>query len=95
MYGLKEYRVHNEYKIHDESQIFSRIHVDQTLCSLSTQIRDNFSSWSDESPVRLVLGPRVPCFLVLFDLMITLQSTETHNITLKNLTLFRLKLCAS
>ena len=31
-------------------------------------------------------------FPVLFDLMMALQSTETHNITLKNLALFRPKL---
>ena len=31
---------------------------------------------------------RVSCFPVLFDLMMALQSTETHNITLKNLVLF-------
>ena len=41
--------------------------------------------------VVLLLGllPGVPCFPVLFDLMMSLRSTETHNITLKNLTLFR------
>ena len=33
-----------------------------------------------------------PIFTLLFDLMMVLQSTETYNITLKNLTLFRPKL---
>ena len=33
-------------------------------------------------------------FPVLFDLMMALQSSETHSITLKNLTLFRPKLFA-
>ena len=32
------------------------------------------------------------CFPVLFDLMMALRSTEAHNITLKNLALFRPKL---
>ena len=35
------------------------------------------------------------CFPVLFDLKMALQSTETHNITLKSLALFRPKLCDS
>ena len=34
----------------------------------------------------------VSCFPVLFDLMMALQSIETHNITLKNLAIFRPKL---
>ena len=34
-------------------------------------------------------------FPVLFDFMIALRSTETHNITLKSLALFRPKLCDS
>ena len=34
----------------------------------------------------------VSCFPVLFDLMMALQSIETHNVTLKNLALFRPKL---
>ena len=36
--------------------------------------------------------PCALCFPVLFDLMMELQSTETHNITLKNPALFRSKL---
>ena len=34
-------------------------------------------------------------FDLLFDLMMALQSTETHDISLKNLALFRPKLCDS
>ena len=37
----------------------------------------------------------VSCCPVLFDLMMTLQATETHSITMKNLALFRPKLCNS
>ena len=33
-----------------------------------------------------------PCFPVLLDLMMALQSTKTRNITLRNLALFRPKL---
>ena len=32
----------------------------------------------------------VPCLPVLFDFVVALLSKKTHNITLKNLTLFRL-----
>ena len=41
------------------------------------------------------LWPGVPCFPVLFDLIMALRSTETHDITVKSLALFRPKILAS
>ena len=50
----------------------------------------NYEGFSPQGPFKVPSDSRlmtwIPCFLMLIDLMIALQSTGTHDIILKNLT---------
>ena len=57
------------------------------LCNIILQ-KQNMLGWYQTDDLE-------SCFPAVFDLMMALRSTETHNTTLKNLTLLRPKLCDS